>query len=309
MAVSNRAAQVRIGISGWRYDGWRGTFYPQGLRQADELRYASRAVAAIEINGTHYSLQPLASYQRWYDETPDDFLFGIKGARYLTHMLRFRDETARIACANFFAQGLLALNEKLGPFLWQFPPSLHFDAEHFERFLALLPVDTAAAAALAARHDSRVAHPYTEIDRNRPMRHAVEVRHPSFVVPEFVALLRKYRVALVVSHSTEHWPYAEDLSTDFIYLRLHGTEARYAGSYGDAALARWATRIRAWTRGGQPHDAHLIDPHTQPRKRGTRDVFCFFDNDQKTQAPFDAMRLAQRLALALEPPALPVHAR
>jgi uncharacterized protein YecE (DUF72 family) len=298
--VITRSVHLHIGISGWRYDGWRGTFYPKGLRQADELQFASRAVRTIEINGTHYSLQSLGSYRKWYDETPDGFVFSVKGARYLTHMLRFRDEAAHAGLANFFAQGLFALNEKPGPILWQFPPSFRFDAERLERFLAMLPHDTQGALDLARRHDKRVREPYLAIDRPRRLRHAIEIRHPSFVDAAFVALLRKHGVALVVSDSTEDWPHVDDLTADFVYVRLHGTSARYSGSYGDAALDTWAQRIDAWAHGGQPADAKLIAPDTPPRRRAARDVFCYFDNDTKTEAPFDAQRLMERLAVTPE---------
>jgi uncharacterized protein YecE (DUF72 family) len=295
--VTSPSARIHIGISGWRYAGWRGTFYPQGLKQADELRYAASRLQTIEINGTHYSLQSLASWRRWYDETPPGFTFAVKGARYLTHMLRFRDETATVACANFFAQGLLALNDKLGPLLWQFPPSLRFDPDHMEHFLGLLPHDTEAALALAQRHDGRVRTPYLEIDRKRALRHAIEVRHASFVDPAFVKLLRRHAVALVVSDSTEPWPQFEDLSADFVYMRLHGTETKYSGEYSDESLDRWAQRIETWSRGAQPADARLAAPDLAPPRAHARAVYCYFDNDTKTRAPFDARRLMARLGV------------
>ncbi|MCP3725115.1 DUF72 domain-containing protein [Paraburkholderia sp. CNPSo 3272] len=292
---------VRIGISGWRYDGWRGTFYPHGWPQKRELDFASRAVQTIEINGTHYSLQSSSSFEHWRDETPEGFVFSIKGARYLTHMLRFRDETATVACANFFAQGLLALNDKLGPLLWQFPPNYTFHVDRLERFLALLPRDTEAALRLARRHDARVKAPWLTIDRNRPLRHAIEIRHASFVVPTFVDLLRRYRVALVVSDSTEPWPYAEDATADFTYARLHGSTGKYAGAYSDAALDKWEARFRAWSEGKSAAHARLIAPELEAVERKPRDVYCYFDNDQKTEAPFDARRLMTRFGFAEEP--------
>ncbi|WP_269509917.1 DUF72 domain-containing protein [Burkholderia sp. IMCC1007] len=293
--MTEKSGTIHIGISGWRYDGWRGSFYPKGLKQAAELRYASGRMQTIEINGTHYSLQALSSWRRWYNDTPEDFTFSVKGARYLTHMLRFRDETATAACANFFAQGLLALNDKLGPILWQFPASLHFDPEHMERFMSLLPHDTQAAVALAEQHDRRVKTPYLEIDRKRTLRHAIEVRHASFVDPAFVKLLRRHKVALVVSDSTEPWPQFDDLCADFVYMRLHGTETKYSGEYSDASLEHWARRIESWRRGEQPGDARLIAPDLAPPHARTRDVYCYFDNDVKTRAPFDALRLMERL--------------
>lgn len=285
---------IRIGISGWRYEGWRGVFYPKGLAQARELEFASRAVDTIEINGSHYSLQTIDSYRAWHDATPDNFVFSVKGPRYLTHMLRFRDESARPAIANFFASGVLALGPKLGPFLWQFPPNFSFKPERMERFLALLPRDTDEAVQLANQHDSRVRAPWFAISRRRKLRHAIEIRHHSFCTPEFAALLRRHRAALVVSDAVADWPYAEDVTADFVYMRLHGTETLYGGAYTDAALDRWAERISAWGAGGEPADAQRIG--TKPaRKAARRDVYCYFDNDQKVKAPFDAQRLMQRL--------------
>ena len=295
MNASTVRGNVRIGISGWRYDGWRGTFYPKGWAQRRELEYASREVQTIEINGTHYGLQSPASFRHWHDETPEGFVFSVKGARYLTHMLRFRDETATVACANFFAQGLLALGEKLGPLLWQFPPSYRFDAERFERFLALLPRDTEAALRLAKRHDARVVEPWLEIDGQRPMRHAIEIRHESFLVPGFVDLLRRYGAALVVSDSTEPWPYAEDETADFAYLRLHGSTGKYAGAYDDESLDGWAKRFRAWSAGKPAAHEKRIAPALPKDQRRPRDIYCYFDNDQKTEAPFDARRLMARM--------------
>jgi uncharacterized protein YecE (DUF72 family) len=290
---------VRIGISGWRYKGWRGSFYPQTLKQADELQYASELFQTIEINGTHYSLQSLDSWRRWYAETPASFIFSVKGARYLTHVLRFRDDSVRVGSANFFSQGMLALHEKLGPLLWQFPPTYRFERASMERFLSVLPRDTEAAATLAKHHDARVKTPHLSTDCRRPLRHAVEVRHESFVDAAFVELLRQHEVAFVVSDSTEAWPLAEDLTADFVYVRLHGTESRYSGAYPDQALDFWAARIDAWRRGSQPADARLIAPHLDPAAQKRRDVYCYFDNDAKTHAPFDAQRLMQRLDLTL----------
>jgi uncharacterized protein YecE (DUF72 family) len=291
---------IRIGISGWRYDGWRGVFYPKGLTQAAELDFASRAVDTIEINGSHYSLQTVNSYEAWYNASPESFMFSVKGPRYLTHMLRFRDDTARPAIANFFASGVLALREKLGPFLWQFPPSYRFDEERLERFIALLPSDTEQAVALAKQHDNRSKAPWFDIQNRRRLRHAVEIRHPSFAHPQFIKLLRKHGVGLVVSDSVAGWPYAEDVTSDFVYLRLHGTETLYGGEYSDEAIDRWADRIRIWSEGGVPRDEKCFSS-VSARSRKTRDVFCYFDNDKKVCAPFDAQRLIRRLS-SLAPP-------
>jgi uncharacterized protein YecE (DUF72 family) len=289
--------RIRIGISGWRYEGWRGVFYPKKLAQARELEFASRAVQTVEINGSHYSLQSVKSYRAWHDATPADFVFSVKGPRYLTHMLRFRDEAARPAIANFFASGVLALGGKLGPFLWQFPPNFSFRPDAFERFLDLLPKDTVEAARLAQGHDTRVKEPWFEPGRKRALRHAIEIRHPGFCTDDFVRLLRKHGAALVVSDSVAGWPYAEDLTSDFAYMRLHGTETLYGGSYKDDALDEWARRIETWAAGGQIDDARLISS-AKGRRRASRDVFCYFDNDQKVRAPFDARRLMERLGLA-----------
>ena len=284
---------IHIGISGWRYEGWRGVFYPKGLRQASELAYASRAVDAIEINGSHYSLQTIDSYRSWHDAVPEDFVFSVKGPRYLTHMLRFRDESALPAIANFFASGVLALEDKLGPFLWQFPPNFPFEATRLERFLALLPPTVEDAVTLAKRHDARVKKPWCETRRAGQLRHAVEIRHRSFCTPEFPEILRRHGVALVVSDAVADWPYTEDVTADFLYLRLHGTETLYSGAYSDAALERWARRIATWARGSEPRDAIRIAK--TPLTRTPRDIYCYFDNDQKVQAPFDAQRLKQWL--------------
>jgi len=306
------AGDVWIGISGWRYAPWRGVFYPPGLAQRSELAFASRMLATIEINGSFYSLQRPESYAAWHAETPAGFVFAVKGSRYITHMLKLRNVDA--ALANFFASGVLRLNEKLGPILWQFPPQLGFDAERFDRFFAALPRDSAAALALAERHDERLAgRAWLAIDRQRPLRHAVEIRHPSFVDPAFVALLRRHRIALVVADTAGRWPLLEDLTADFVYLRLHGEKELYASGYDDASLDRWATRIATWRRGGQVADARLASTKPAPR-RARRDVYCYFDNDVKVHAPYDAAHLAARLGVPtglaagqrfIPPPGLP----
>jgi uncharacterized protein YecE (DUF72 family) len=288
-----RTGRIRIGISGWRYAGWRGSFYPKELRQADELAYASRHVDTIEINGTHYSLQRPESFARWHDETPDGFVFAVKGSRFITHLKQLRDIETPLA--NFFASGVLRLEEKLGPFLWQFSPRFRFDAEKLDRFFAMLPRDSKAAAAFAARHDRRLAgRAWTRIQRRRRLHHAVEIRHPSFLDPAFVRLLRRHNIALVFADAVD-WPYAEDVTADFLYLRLHGSQELYASGYDEAALDRWAARISSWSRGGMPKDAKLIDPAARPRRRA-RDVYVYFDNDAKVRAPVDAQSLHRRLA-------------
>lgn len=284
---------IRIGISGWRYAPWRGVFYPEDLAQARELEFASRAVRTIEINGSFYSLQRPESYQAWYEATPDDFIFAHKGNRYITHIRRLRDPEKPLA--NVFASGVLLLREKLGPFLWQFPPNFKFDEALFEHFFSLLPHDTEQAAALAAQHEKRMeGRAAIATDKRRKVLHAIEIRNESFAVPAFVRLLRKYKVALVVADTAGKWPDYEDVTASFMYLRLHGEKELYASGYTPGSLDRWAARVRAWAKGGQPDDAKLIAGSAPPR-RASRDIYCYFDNDVKVHAPFDAQNLEQRL--------------
>lgn len=288
-------SDIRIGISGWRYVPWRGDFYPQGLAQKNELKFASRAVNSIEINGSFYSLQSPELYARWYADTPEGFVFSLKAPRYITHVKRLNDIDE--ALANFFASGLFQLKEKLGPILWQFPPSFKFDAERFEDFLRRLPHDGKAAKACAKHCAVRMEKPgYLDIPGKARVRHAVEIRHPSFAVAEFIALLRKHKVALVIADTAGKWPYLEDLTCDFVYLRLHGDKALYASGYTKTALKRWGDRIDAWRQGVQPDDAHLASDKAM-RARQSRDVFCYFDNDIKVRAPYDARALLARFKL------------
>ena len=282
--------RVRIGISGWRYGPWRKVFYPQGLAQRRELHYASRQLPTIEINGTFYSLQRPECFTAWRDDTPDDFVFAVKGSRYLTHMLKLNNPVKPLA--NFFASGIFNLGRKLGPFLWQFPPNFGFNAERLEAFFDLLPRDLESALRLARRHDDRVAgRCCLRIDANRKLRHAIEIRHESFRDPAFVKLLRRQKIGLVVADTAGKWPLVEDVTADFVYVRLHGDAVLYTSGYSDAALAEWARRIRAWSRGGEVADARKIAPALGPPPRKSRDVYCYFDNDAKVHAPFDARRL------------------
>ena len=274
---------VRIGISGWRYAPWRGVFYPKGLAQRRELEFASRALATIEINGSFYSLQRPESWQAWHDETPDGFVFAVKGPRYITHLKRLRDIGKPLA--NFFASGVLLLRAKLGPFLWQFPPNFRFDLAKFDAFFAQLPRTSGEALAIARRRDPRMhGRSALRIDADRPLRHAVEIRHESFADPAFVALLRRHGLALVVADTAGKWPLLEHVTADFMYLRLHGDEELYVSGYAPKALDRWAAKIARW------------------RERG--DVYCYFDNDVKVHAPFDAIALARRLDAPVGPNAI-----
>jgi len=283
---------IRIGISGWRYKPWRGVFYPRGLPQRSELAFAAGNFGAIEINGTFYSLQRPESFERWASETPDDFQFAIKGSRFITHNKKLKDIEAPLA--NFFAQGLLNLGRKTGPFLWQFSPRFRFEPERLKRFFTLLPRDTDDAARLAARHDYRVSGRAVLTPKaHLRLRHAIEIRHDSFVDPAFVRLLRKHDIALVVA-DTVAWPLLMDVTSDFVYCRLHGSEVLYASGYEDTALDVWADRVAAWAAGREPVEAKRVIDSSGP-KRARRDVFVFFDNDAKVRAPFDARGLIERV--------------
>ncbi|MDQ6860105.1 MAG: DUF72 domain-containing protein [Verrucomicrobiota bacterium] len=285
---------LRIGISGWTYGPWRGVFYPKELGQKNELRYASRQFNSIEINGSFYSLQRPSSYEQWYAQTPENFIFSVKGPRFITHMKKLRD--VQTPLANFFGSGVLALREKLGPVLWQFPPNFGWNEQRFREFFELLPRETAEAAELARLHDEKLKFgTWTSIDVARPLRYCVEIRHPTFLVPEFFALLREYNIAFVYADTAGKWPYAEDFTADFAYIRLHGAEQLYVSGYSDPELEWWRARIKFWKRGKQPPDARLVSP--VKHKTGARDVYAYFDNDAKVHAPFDARKLAAMLKL------------
>jgi uncharacterized protein YecE (DUF72 family) len=286
-----RHGDIRIGISGWRYKGWRGVFYPEGLRQKDELAFAAQAFRTVEINGTFYSLQRPEYFTAWRDTTPDGFVFAVKGPRFITHMLKLtRSETP---LANFFGNGVLALGPKLGPVLWQFPPNFRFHAEKIEAFLAKLPRDTDAAARLARKHDHRIGgRAYLRTDGRRPLRYAMEIRHESFRCREFIDLLRGHDVALVVADTVD-WPLLFDVTADFVYCRLHGSEQLYASGYESAALDVWTKRVAAWSRGGELRDGDCA--HPKKAHKAARDVFVYFDNDAKVRAPLDARALQDKV--------------
>ncbi|HEV7122121.1 MAG TPA: DUF72 domain-containing protein [Rhodanobacter sp.] len=293
-------AKLRIGISGWRYSPWRGRFYPKDLPQRLELHYASRQLDSIEINGSFYSLQCPESWRNWYRDTPRGFVFAVKAPRFITHMRRLREMDKPLA--NFLASGVLELREKLGPMLWQFPPDMKYDHALFDAFLSSLPRESRTALALAAHHDHRLKHVGDlSLQRNHRVRHAIEVRHDSFRAPAFIELLRKHRVALVVSDAATKWPKLRDVTGDFIYMRMHGDEVLYSSGYSDTALDDWALSIRAWMKGGQPRDARHRASDRPPPERMSRDVYCYFDNDAKVKAPFDAMKLRERFTAGRSP--------
>jgi uncharacterized protein YecE (DUF72 family) len=291
------SGDIRIGISGWRYKPWRGVFYPKDLTQKRELAYASETFRSIEINGTFYSLQTPANFERWAAETPDDFIFSVKGPRYITHMLRLKE--VKIPLANFLASGIFRLGGKLGPILWQLPPSFRFDLKRIDAFLKLLPRDTERAAAIARRHEKWLMK---RVDVrpavHGPLRHALEIRHDSFLVKDFVDLLRAHDVALVCADTVE-WPRRMDLTSDFVYCRLHGSEVLYASGYGSQDLDDWAMRVVAWATGKEPPGAACIVERPAP-KRASRDVYLYFDNDAKVRAPFDAKNLLARVREILQ---------
>ena len=270
------SAGTRIGISGWRYAGWRGDFYPVGLAQRRELEYASRRMGSIEINGSFYSLQRPTSYAAWRAETPDDFVFSVKGGRFNTHHTRLVDVETPLA--NFFASGVLALGPKLGPVLWQLPANLSFDAEVLDAFFTLLPESTAEAASLAERHDDKVkeGRSLTTAEVDVPLRYALEFRSTTFAVEEAFEVMRRHGVACVLADTAGRWPKVEVTTADFMYLRLHGDKELYVSGYSDAALDEWAAKCRGWQAAGL-------------------DVYAYFDNDSKGYAPYDAMRLIERL--------------
>jgi uncharacterized protein YecE (DUF72 family) len=277
-------AQIRVGISGWRYAGWRGDFYPPGLVQRAELAYAAERLSSIEINGSFYSLQRPSSYATWRAQVPPDFVFAVKGGRFITHLKRLVDTDTPLA--NFFASGPLALGDTLGPVLWQLPATSRFDAGVLERFLVSLPATTTDAADLAARHDDRVPADaaLTSALSHRPLRHALEPRHESFRSAEAIQLLRQHGVSLVVSDAGTRWPRFETVTADYVYVRLHGAEELYTSRYEGPALDSWAERVSGWAEQGL-------------------DVYVYFDNDAKVHAPYDALALMALLGLSKPAPA------
>ena len=285
--------EVRVGISGWTYPPWRGVFYPADLPHRRELEFAASRMNSVEINGSFYSLQRPSSYRGWFEQTPDDFVFSVKGGRFITHMKKLADVDTPLA--NFFGSGVLALEHKLGPLLWQLPPMLGFDQDRLAAFFDRLPRTAGDAARVAERHDARLRHgAVTTTLADRPLRHALEVRHRSYENPEFVQLLRRHDIALVVADTAGKWPFFEDVTSDFVYVRLHGAQELYVSGYDDDALDWWAARVRAWASGGSSTDARTVGPPAEPEPAG-RDVYVYFDNDVKVRAPFDAMALAARL--------------
>ena len=269
---------IRVGISGWSYPRWRGDFYPRGLPQRLELTYAAERMTSIEVNGSFYSLQRPSSYVKWRDSTPDDLVFGVKGGRYITHMKRLRDVETPLA--NFFASGVLALGPKLGPVLWQLPERVEYDAALMADFYDLLPRSTRAAAELGEQHDDKLAgdRVLTDVDEDRPLRHVLEFRHRSFCSDEAIGQMRAHGIGAVVADSPGRWPEADVVTSDVVYVRLHGHTELYTSGYSAASLDHWAGRCREWAE--------------------VADVFVYFDNDARGRAPHDAVSLIERLRRA-----------
>lgn len=260
--------RIRIGVGGWSYEPWRGAFYPDGLAQKRELEYASRKLTSIEINATYYGSQKPGSFAKWYDETPDEFVFAIKGPRYATN--RFVLAEAGESIERFFNSGVMRLKEKLGPIEWQFMPTKKFDPVDFEGFLKLLPRQV----------------------EGRAVRHAVEVRHGSFATREFVSLARERGVAIVLAGDSGY-PQIGDLTAPFVYARIMGTREAEARGYSDEELDRWAGRARLWASGGVP-DVVTVDPESAVEKTG-REVFLYVISGCKPRNPAAATALIERL--------------
>lgn len=266
-----------IGISGYDYRGWKDTFYPPGVPRHSWLAFASRIFDSIELNGTFYSLKSPATFERWADAVPAEFCFAIKGGRFITHNLKLRN--CETALGNFFASGILALGRKTGPFLWQLPATYQFEAARLDTFMRALPRDSRDAERVARRHDHRLRRgALVRSSEQVGYRHAFEVRHPSYFCDEFYDLLRRHECAFVIADTAGKFSYAEQVTADFAYVRLHGSSMLYASDYTDEELASWAAKVRTWTN----HVNKL-------------DAYVYFDNDAKVHAPYNAMQLADLL--------------
>jgi uncharacterized protein YecE (DUF72 family) len=284
---------IRIGTSGWSYPHWRGKFYPIGVPSRNELAYASSQFDTLEVNRSFYSLLRPSSCELWRETTPARFLFALKGGNFITHAKKLRG--VETALANYFASGPLVLGAKLGPIVWQLPATLRYDRERLAAFFALLPRNGAEAAALALRHDERVrVEAPCRVSARQRLRHAIEPRHVSFRDPDFAQLAREHGVAIAVADSAD-WPCFEEITTDFMYVRLHGSERTYASGYDARAIRRWRDRIRAWCEGRYLAGAPRI---SERKPRRVRDVFVYFDNDLDAHAANDARALGAALSAA-----------
>jgi uncharacterized protein YecE (DUF72 family) len=261
--------QIRIGVGGWTFEPWRGVFYPQGLAQAKELEYASRRLTSIEINGTYYGSQSPETFRKWREATPEGFVFSVKGSRFVTNRKVLAE--AGESLGRFIDQGILELEDRLGPLLWQFAPTKKFEPDDFARFLDLLPAKAGG----------------------RALRHVIEARHPSFIAPDFIALLRERGLGLVYSeHAT--YPEMADVTADFLYARLQKGSDDIETAYPAAQLDAWAGRLQTWAEGGQPDDLPRADETCAPEKR-PREVFAYVIHEGKIRAPAAAMALIERV--------------
>lgn len=286
------SGKVRVGLSGWSYEGWRGDFYPEGLPHKHELAFATQHFPTLEVNGTFYSLSKPGAMRSWYETAPRGFVYALKGSRFITHNKKLGDVDE--AMSNFMASGVLELKDKLGPILWQLSPNMRFDADRVDRFLAMLPRDLDGVAGMARKATLDRPQSTKRAGDNHRVRHVIEPRHESFFGEEMVAVARRHGVALAFSHSSV-WPYTEEVTAGFVYLRLHGPRRLYSSGYTRAELERWADRIRVWADGSQPDDAERLTERRPPRRK-RRDVYVYFDNDSGGHAPKDATTLLKLLA-------------
>ncbi len=290
-----RSKPIYVGVSGWSYDDWRGgRFYPERLRRRDELEFVTRRFASVEINASFYSLLRPSTYCRYHACSPDGFVYAVKGSRFITHSKKLNDVATPLA--NFFASGVLRLEEKLGPLLWQLPDTF-IAPQRLEAFLRRLPDSMHAASKLARKHDRRVSgRASMAVHRDRSVRHVLEVRHRDSLTDELVQCCRELAIPLVFSHSGGSWPYIEELTGDLVYLRLHGSPRTYASAYRRDKLEAWSARIRSWNNGRQPRGSVRISRHRSPRA-DQRTVYAYFDNDQRANAPRNALTLMELLRL------------
>jgi uncharacterized protein YecE (DUF72 family) len=273
-----RGGEVLVGVSGWSYPRWRGDLYPEGLPHADELRFVTERLGCIELNASFYSLRKPENYQAWRSASAPGSVIAIKGGRFVTHVRRLRG--ARTALANFFASGVLALGESLGPVLWQLPPNLRFDPAQLDSFLGELPRTRAAAAELAREHNDAVrGRTWTGPIVDGPLHHVLEVRHPSFLARELSDVVGRHDVAVAATDGPAAWPSLLQPSSTLAYLRLHGPERLYAGGYPAGRLLPWVEALATWAAEG-------------------RSCFAFFNNDSDGRAPYDALTVRRMLTAA-----------